>query len=224
MAADFNFPPSELRATGWLDLVGGHLANVGQPTCRGKGTSEVDYFVVDARLRGAIVGVACIHDTGSWPHSAIRMWLNGRPRVDMLRTMVAPAKADALLPQGCLPHSASEGWDDIASWNDPASRTMENLNQSFEAWMEKTEGQIADIAGLEAKKRIAFCGRAEGPKFEIRSALGKPSSGTRRYSAVTVAWKTIAVWLSDLVRSQGPEVVLHEKARGRRVEWLLCAY
>eukprot|EP00972_Heterocapsa_arctica_P099226 14640950-Heterocapsa_arctica.AAC.1 len=97
----------------------------------------------------------------------------------MLRTLVAPAKADAQLPQGCLHHSAGEGWEDFARSNDQASRTMEHLNQSFEGWMEKIEGQIADIAGLDAKKRIAFCGRADGPKFETRSALGKPSSGNR---------------------------------------------
>ena len=94
LAADFNFPPSVLQSTGWLRLVGGSIRSTGQPTCKGV---EDDYFVVDARLGAAIIGVACVHDTGSKPHSGVRMWIKGRPRRDMVRPLVAPARAEARL-------------------------------------------------------------------------------------------------------------------------------
>jgi hypothetical protein len=110
MAADFNFPPSVLRKTGWLQLVNGSLHATGQPTCKG---AEDDYFVVGRRLHGAVLGVAIINDTGARPHSAVRLWLKGSPRQDMVRTLVTPKKAEANLPQGCLPEQADHDWKDI---------------------------------------------------------------------------------------------------------------
>ncbi|CAK0833333.1 unnamed protein product, partial [Prorocentrum cordatum] len=92
LAADFNFPPAVLESTGWLRLAGGAIVSTGLATC--KGAAEDDHFVVDARLRGAIVGVALVHDAGSRPRSAVRIWVKGRPRRDVVRSLAAPAKAD----------------------------------------------------------------------------------------------------------------------------------
>ena len=57
LATDFNFPFQVLEDTGWLLLVGGPIVCIGQATCR---EVEDDYFAGDARLRGAIVGIASI--------------------------------------------------------------------------------------------------------------------------------------------------------------------
>ena len=214
LAADFNFPPSVLRSTGWLRLVGGAIVSTGQPTCKGV---EDDYFVVDTRLRSAVIGVALVHDTGSEPHSAVRMWLKGRPRRDMLRSLAAPAKAEAFLPQGCLPQSADDGWDDVVDMGRPDLFNAENLNKSFVKWMGRVEDQIADVAGLTSRERVAFCTRSDGPRFVVRSALGCPGSNSRKFSAVTVAWKTIAGWLTDVARAFDTRAPLHAIARARRV-------
>ena len=82
MAADFNLPPAVLRKTGWLQLVNGQVHATGQPTCKGM---EDGYFVVDWRLGSAVLGVALVNDTGGTPHSAVRLWLKGQPRRDMVR-------------------------------------------------------------------------------------------------------------------------------------------
>ena len=74
LAADFNFPPSILRNTGWLGLVGGHIVATNAATCKG---AEDDYFVVDLRLKSAVLGIALVNDTGAGPHSAVRLWVRG---------------------------------------------------------------------------------------------------------------------------------------------------
>ncbi len=86
-AADCNFPPGTLEKSGWISLVKGHLVCTRSATCR---AVEDDYFVVDRRLRRAVVGVALVHDTGAKPHFAVRMWLKGKPRRDTSRVMRAP--------------------------------------------------------------------------------------------------------------------------------------
>ena len=222
MAADFNFPPKVLESTGWLRLVGGSIVSTGLATC--KGAAEDDYFVIDARLRGAIVGVALIHDTGSRPHSAVRIWVKGRPRRDMVRSLAAPAKAEAFLPHGCLPSDAGEGWDDIAAHSHPGDFTPELLDQGFTAWITKVERQIAGVAGFSLKERSKFCTRAGGPKFVLQCALGCPGSNCRRLSAITVAWRTVAGWLTDIAQALGAGASAQAVARARRVQWLFVAY
>ena len=217
LAADFNFPPSILEGTGRLHLVDGFIVSTGRPTC--KGVTENDYFVVDTRLRGAVVGVAGIHDTGSEPHTAVRMWLKRRPRRDNIRTVLAPKKAEAFLPLGCLPRSAEEGWGDLADLSEPHLLCKHNLNVSFKSWVCRVEDQLADIAGLTEQERSAFCCRAEGPKFISRCALGRPGTGGRKFSAITVAWITAAAWLTDLTRAFNASASLHIKARALRVQW-----
>ncbi len=92
MAADFNFPPTVLRKTGWLQLVDCQAHVTGQPTCK---SAEDDYFAAHRRLGTAILGVALINDTGGKPHSAVRLWIKGRPRRDAVRVQLAPRKAEA---------------------------------------------------------------------------------------------------------------------------------
>ena len=53
--------PGTLRESGWLELVGGCIQASGQATCH---NNEYDYFVIDARLQHAVVGVAIVVDGG----------------------------------------------------------------------------------------------------------------------------------------------------------------
>eukprot|EP00969_Alexandrium_andersonii_P348178 15395888-Alexandrium_andersonii.AAC.1 len=222
MAGDFNFSPSVLEGTGWLALVRGAIVATGQATC--KGAAEDDYFVVDARLRGAVVGVALVNDTGSRPHSAVRLWLKGRPRADTVRVLVAPARAEAVLPQGCLPQNAGDGWGALAELDCLKEASREDLNRDYVAWVTKVEEQLSDVAGFSQQQRAAFCRRAVGPVFAVRSALGSPGSCSRRVSAITVAWRTVAGWLTDIAQALGAGAHAQVVARARRAQWLFLAY
>ena len=106
LAADWNFTPQELVATGWLNLVKGCVQAPSRPTC---GLKEYDFFVIDARLRPAVVGVSLVCDTGAKPHSAVRLWLRRKPRRHMVRVLRPPRKANPLLPRGCLNSDAGKG-------------------------------------------------------------------------------------------------------------------
>ena len=120
--------------------------------------------------------------------------------------------------KGCLPETADDGWDEIVNVCSPETFGRGMLNQSFSTWMGKVENQLADIAGLTGKQRDAFCSRATGPRFVVRSALGVPGSNTSRYSPIAVAWGKIAVWLTDWARAFDPCASLHVLARARRVQ------
>ena len=52
LAADWNFSPQQLVATGWLDLVNGCVHAPRQPTC---GLNVYDFFVTDVRLKPAVL-------------------------------------------------------------------------------------------------------------------------------------------------------------------------
>ena len=91
LAADFNFTPDELRMSGWLQLVGGQIHASNQPTCN---QNEYDFFVADKRLSSLVLGVALVNDTGSKPHSAIRLWLQGKPRSHSVLVLAQPLKVE----------------------------------------------------------------------------------------------------------------------------------
>ena len=144
-----------------MQLVNGYIASSGQPTC--KGVAEDDYFVVDIRLRGAVLGVARIHDTGSEPHSAVRMWLKGKPRRDVVRKLAEPAKAGAILPAGCLPEGVGEGWGGMAVMDRPEEITVDNLNDAFVDWVTKVEDQLAGVVGWRAGNGRRYAVAPPGP-------------------------------------------------------------
>eukprot|EP00973_Karenia_brevis_P021170 2910477-Karenia_brevis.AAC.1 len=67
----------------------------------------------------AVEAVAIVRDTGAGPHSAIRLWVRGSARKDLVRTLVQPTKPEPMPPQGCLPAAAHEGWDDLLAGDSP---------------------------------------------------------------------------------------------------------
>ena len=162
MAADFNFPPGVLRGTGWLQLVGGCIMATGQATCKGV---EDDYFVVDKRLRNSVVGVACIHDTGSKPHTAVRLWLRGNPRRDLVRSLVAPKKADACLPLGCLPEHAARWLDTIVDVN---------RREDF-MWQCWTKVSCSGLGWLSSRLGTCMGGVPERELLSVHAAMARGS-------------------------------------------------
>ena len=221
MAADFNLAPDVLTKTGWLQLVQGVVISSGQATCKGV---EDDYFVVDKRLKDSVVGVAGIHDTGSRPHSAVRMWMKGNPRREMVRSLSAPKKAEAAIPSGCLPREAGEGWADIADLARPAGFCKDMLERSYCTWVGKVESLIADMHGWDCKQRQQFCVRAGGPRFVTKSALGPPGCNGRKFSPITGAWGTVAGWLTTILQAFSALASPQMVTNARKAKWLFQSY
>ena len=70
IAADWNMSPGTLKASGWLNLVGGGICSPGVATCH---ASEYDFFVICRGLQQSVVGVFRINDAGFGPHSPVRI-------------------------------------------------------------------------------------------------------------------------------------------------------
>ena len=92
LAADFNCEPKLLQDSGWLDLVGGVIVEPGRATC---GRRTYDYFVIARGLQRAVRGIAVVTDAGLHPHSPVRLYLQGKPRRLLARTLVHPHKFPA---------------------------------------------------------------------------------------------------------------------------------
>ncbi len=93
--------------------------------------------------------------------------MKGNPRQDTVRSLVAPKKAEANLPQGCPPEKADLGSDDIVEVTKPSEFSAQLLHNDFTKWISRIENQIADISGLEDQEKDFFCTRALGPKFVV---------------------------------------------------------
>ncbi len=104
LGGDWNVTPEALAASGWLALVNGTVIAPPTPTCNG---SVYDYFVVSAKFKQAVVGAAVIEDAQFNPHSAVRLYIAAAPRAMHQRTLVAPRKLGADMPQGCLTEAAA---------------------------------------------------------------------------------------------------------------------
>ncbi len=104
LGGDWNVTPEALAASGWLALVDGTVIAPPTPTCNG---SVYDYFVVSTKFKQAVVGAAVIEDAQFNPHSAVRLFIAAAPRAIHQRTLVAPRKLAADMPQGCLTEAAA---------------------------------------------------------------------------------------------------------------------
>ena len=184
LAGDFNFEPQALADCGWLQLVKGHVVAPSIPTC---GKRVYDYFVVSVGLKHSVVGIAVIDDAGFYPHMPVRLYLKGRPRTERARVLVAPRKLPASIPQGCVFERVDVVEEDI---------TIDRL--AVTAFC-KAEQEIVSLCGFEGRDAELSCGRAEGPKFVLKPAIGPPGSEYSRCTAVTAAWLCIATWLRHLV-------------------------
>ena len=198
IAGDFNLEPSLLRQSGWLQLVKGVVHAPPNPTC---GLKTYDYFVSSDSLAYAVVGVANVIDEGSYPHAPVRLYLRAAPRAIMIKCLCKPTKFGAALPAGCLPEPPDYSAIAPGQGSVPSLGSSGRFNADFVAWVRKVEDELADICGLEGKAREAATGRATGPRFAFKPALGQVGSRLPRVSAVTCAWRAVAAWLLQLLRA-----------------------
>ena len=118
------------------------------------------------------------------------------------------------LPRGCLNADSDEGWDAIC--DQPLAQRSEcehALDDGFERWISKVERQICDISGLDGRSRATMCCRALGPRLVMQPLLGKPGSCSLKASPITIAWKTLAGWLVDVLAGFGERCPSHAKTR-----------
>ena len=83
----------------------------------------------------------------------------------------------------------------------------------------QVQTQIADIMGLEGKRREQMCSRNVGPTLRWQTALGRPGSCSPKLSAITVAWRTTAVWMRDILLAFPANASKATTAKAKRCIW-----
>ena len=219
LAADFNMTPALLLSSGWLSLVQGVIAATKAPTCRGK---EDDYWVVCAKLGGATFDPALVRDTAVGPHSAVRLWLQGKPRSNMVRAVRTPLRAPPDLPLSCDVRDDTQ-WDRVFE-GVGCHTTSDELSSHFKQLVSGIERQVANHLGLDDVQGGMFMKRADGASLYWHTALGKPSSGSRKFSLITAAWQTVARWARDVAVAASPISPPHLQLSACRAKWLLLSH
>ena len=187
LAGDFNITPQELAASGWLQLVRGCFCAPQAPTC---GKKMYDFFVTSSSLAGLIAGVSVVHNGRFHPHSPVRLWLMGKVRRKMVRQLVAPTKIPAVLPSGCAADPTTQQALIADCSKDLESKARLALNL--------VETELHDIMRSERSKEPRG-GRAVGPVFKWKPALGRVGSHQLRISPVSVAWGVVASALKKML-------------------------
>ena len=218
LAGDFNITPQDLISTGWLQLVGGTVHAPSLPTCNGR---VIDFFVTSATLAFAVVAATVVSDTGTYPHSAVRLLVRASPRCVMVNSLRKPAAFTAVLAAGCAP--LGPDYSDVVAVHGMHSATTDNLNLGYTTWIARVENELADVCSLDGHERSLAVGRAMGPQFVLQPALGPVGSDSTRVRPVTAAWQVLAAWLGQLQQALCAQQVLrsrtpHEQNR----PWTRC--
>ena len=108
------------------------------------------------------------------------------------------------MPLGCLSQFSAQDWESVVDVNHPELFNVETLNARFAKCITMVEEQIAEIMGLHGVEKERFCVRASGTQVVMKNTLSKVSSGGRKLSAVTIAWKNIFLWLTNLAVACSP--------------------
>ena len=77
------------------------------------------------------------------------------------------------------------------------------------------EDQLVSVMGLEGKEAKKAKGRAQGPRFVMKPALGPPGSQHPRCSVITTAWRSASGWLLAVQRGLGSPALGLSKAADR---------
>ena len=198
IGGDWNCTPEELRATGWLTLVGAEVQAPKDATCHGK---VYDFFVVKKDICGAIYDVRSVADGIFYPHNPVRLMLRAAPRAMRQRTLVSPGSFQAVLPFGpatLQQHCDAKAAEDIGRSvkGDPC-----DLQTEMDKLTDLVERQLVSIAGLEGKDATNHLGRVEGPKFVEKCPM-QMASGTQRTTPALRAWKVVWKWLGNLLHQR----------------------
>ena len=102
---------------------------------------------------------------------------------------------------------------------DPGEFTVEGIDKHFGAWITMIEDQIADMRSLDGPERVRMTGRAMGPRFASKPAMGLPSDGNMKVSHVTLAWSVLAGWLRDVAIGFSQVANLQLIYKAKRAVW-----
>ena len=206
LAGDFNLTPEDVRGTGWLELLNGVLHAPSAPTCNGR---VIDFFVTSASLASAVVAVSVVLDSGTSPHSAVRLLLRASPRSVTVNTLRKHLKFAAMLPAGCAPPAGD--YSDVIALHGAVVATSDNLNHGYEAWISRVEDELADVCSLDTHQRRLASGRAQGPTFVLQPAMGQVGTDGTRVQPTTSAWQILSAWLGQVQQALCALRVLHSR-------------
>ncbi len=199
VGGDWNCTPDELAATGWLDLVRGAICSPQTPTCNGK---VYDFFVVKRDFRHAVHSVHAIGDAAFKPHSPVRLLLRGSPRCIMVRGLRRPRGFQAVLPHGPpeepplasdTPHVTPEAPE--------APPDDVDVDAEYAELISRVESELSKISGHDSHEASAHAGRAKGLSFTWRNACGRVATAPPRATLVSLAWRRVSKWFTDLLRA-----------------------
>ena len=87
----------------------------------------------------------------------------------------------------------------------------DQLEQRLGGWIGAAEDVLCDILGKEGQERDRWRGRAHGPRFVWKSALGTPAKPTPFTTRVSRSWAKIVGWCATIKQARA-----HEGARRDR--------
>jgi hypothetical protein len=195
IGGDWNCTPDELRATGWLSLIGAEIQAPKDPTCNEK---CYDYFVVKKDLCGAVYAVHTIADGIFHPHSPVRLFLRAAPRAMKIRALISPGSFQAALPFGPATRQQQEEAQqakDIACRKDGQHCDIQSEAATLVDLMEK---QLVCMSGFEGKQAVSHSGRTQGPQVKLRCPM-QIANGTKKTTPAMRAWKATWKWLGNLL-------------------------
>ena len=195
LGGDWNCTPDELRATGWLSLIGAEVQAPKDPTCNGKCH---DYFVVKKDLCGAVFAVHTIADGISHPHSPVRLYVRAAPRAMKVRTLVTPGSFQAAMPFGPVTSQQQEEAQKAKSIGRKKDGQMCDIQSEARELVDLMERQLIGVAGLGGQQAINHSGRSEGPKVMLKCPM-QVAKGTKKTTPALRAWKATWKWLGTLL-------------------------
>ena len=184
LGGDFNCTPEQLRNTGWLRLVNGHIVQPPSSTC---GDRTLDFFVVASGLAHAVKSAHTIGDAVFKQHRPVRLLLRAKPRALLLRTLAAPLKSGPILPHG--PPNKEE------------VELGDRSDTDLGGCMERIEHELSQISGHDVVAATLHAGRSEGPKFKWKQAVANKEMDRAKTTSVSRAWRNTAGWLADARKS-----------------------
>ena len=184
LGGDFNCTPDQLRATGWLELVGGRIIAPAASTC---GERTIDFFVIGASLAHAALSAHTVGDAECRPHHPVRCLLRAKPRRTLHRTIATPVPIPAILLHGPAPAPAAPARDD---------------GNDLHGCLDLTESELAALAGRTAPVLDCKHARSKGPRYVWRNPLTSTPPDKGASTSITRAWRRSAGWLADLRRAR----------------------
>ena len=112
------------------------------------------------------------------PHKPARLYLKADARTMTVRMLKKIGNIGAVLPHG--PAWLRDDLGDVEG--------MTN-DQKYGLFITNMEREVVSLLALDDKAAKQFIGRADGPKFVQKNALGNEHGGTRRTTAVSRAWR-----------------------------------